>query len=71
MEQIDVAIVGGGRGGPAGLLPQEIRDREWEQISVYATASLGHEQVVAISRDAGSIQFVPPTSEAAWRARRW
>lgn len=54
--------------GLDGLLPQQIRDRAWEQIDVYASARLVPEQALAISRADGSDDLLVESETGSWRA---
>ncbi len=55
--------------GLDGLLPQQIRDRAWEQIDVYGSAQLMSDRVSAITRAPDSNDLVVETSAATWTAR--
>lgn len=55
--------------GLDGLLPGEIREQAWSQISKYGTARLEAAAVIDISRQDPGADFVVSTSYGSWSAR--
>ncbi len=53
--------------GLDGLLPQEIRDRGWEQIDAYESAELVREAVTSVER-ANNGDLIVRTGSGAWQA---
>lgn len=55
--------------GLDGLIPQEIRDRAWQQIDVYESARLVRDAVQSVTRADESDDFVVHTDDGDWQAR--